>query len=85
MMAFLWGLWAMWRTAILKWLIYIGAAVAFVGTIWLKGYSASNRKWRQRQRDAKMRQLESKAKINAETNSMADERLNADLSRWMRD
>ena len=85
MMAFLWGLWAMWRTAILKWLIYIGAAVAFVGTIWFKGYSASNRKWRQRQRDAKMRQLESKAKINAETKSMADERLDADLSRWMRD
>lgn len=85
MMAFIWGLWAAWKSSIIKWMIYIGAGMAFIGTIWLKGYKASQHKFRERQREAKIRQLESKAKINEETKRLNDERLDAELSKWMRD
>lgn len=85
MMAFIWGLWAAWRTAIVKWLIYIGAAMAFVATIWFKGYRSSQDRFKEKQREAKARQLESKRKINEKVRDLNDKRLDDALSKWMRD
>lgn len=85
MMAFIWGLWAAWKSSIIKWAIYIGAGLAFVGTIWFKGYRTSNAVWKRRQREAKVRQLESKRKINEKVRDLNDRRLDDQLSKWMRD
>ena len=85
MMAFLWGLWAAWKSSLIKWAIYIAAGAAFITTIWFKGYRASSNRWRQRQRDAKVKQLESKGKINERVKSLNDKRLDDALSKWMRD
>lgn len=85
MMAFLWGLWAAWKSSVIKWAIYVAAGAAFIGTIWFKGYRTSTRKWQERQREAKVKQLESKAKINEKVKSLNDKRLDDALSKWMRD
>lgn len=85
MMAFIWGLWAVWRTSLIKWGLIIGGAMAFIGSVWFKGYRASNAKWHERQREAKAKQLESKRKINETVRDLNDKRLDDQLSKWMRD
>ena len=85
MMAFIWGLWAAWKASLIKWAIYAAAVLSFVATIWFKGYSASQRRFKQRQKDAKLKQLESKRKINETVTHLNDRCLDDALSRWMRD
>ena len=84
MIAFIIGLFATFKTSIIKWAIIVGAAVAFIGTIWFKGYSASNARWKQRQKDARIKQIESKRKINETVTNLNDKRLDDQLSKWMR-
>lgn len=85
MIAFLWGLWAAWKTSIIKWAVYVAAAVAFIGTIWWRGYRASQERFRTRQKEARIRQLESKRKINETVARYNDKRLDDALDKWMRD
>ena len=85
MIALFWGLWATWKASVIKWAIYAVAILSFIGTIWFKGYNTSQRKFKQRQADAKRKQIDSKRKIVHETKNMADDALDRDLDKWMRD
>jgi len=87
MIAFLWGIWAIWKSSIIKYAIIVGSIVAFLGTVWFKGYSAANRRMRERHQKALKEQIKSKVEINERVKSMSESDVDKQLSKhgWMRD
>ena len=68
-----------------KYIILTGAAVAFVATVWFKGYSASQERFRKRQEKALESQRKSKEKIREKVRNSSDAELDRRMERWMRD
>ena len=68
-----------------KYILMLGALVAFIGTVWFKGYRASQEKFKRRQEAARERQRRSKEKIREKVRNSNDPDLDRRLDRWMRD
>lgn len=80
------AIWAMWFWGkFQKYIIITGAAVAFVITVWFKGYSASQRRFKEKQEKALAQQQKSKERIREKIRNSSDDVLDRKLDKWMRD